>query len=462
MDAGNELQDIRLRPEPPRNRWGQPLIVPPDGGKAKALIRATTVAGTCDDGHSLTKWKIRTAAMGLVSRPDLLAQVAAHQSTDKKVLDDVCQQAIDAAAGSAGANLGTALHKMTERVDLNPDTVVPEMFADHVDAYTTTLKAHGITVDLEYVERMHVLWSLGIAGTPDRHLLIDGVRYIGDLKTGSSIEYGQRDFATQLAIYANSETTYDPATETHQPVPDINTERGIIIHLPSERPGECTLHWINLKEGWKGVQLAMQVRGWRKQRDLLHPFTTLPAVADEPAPEPEPEPVAEPEPEPKPAAKTPRKRAPKKLPPRIEPVTPPTDPGPGLIEREGGYVTDDQVEHIRARATGDVGERVRQWVIEARDAQHPVNMGGGLHTVRRWNIAATATTLAEHDDTDDDGWVRAMLAICAGETAYNPDISVGELLGSLNEHQCTLLRTIAEDGDYMVAIADDGRISITP
>ena len=89
-------------------------------------------------------------------------------------------------------------------------------------------------------------------------------------------------------------------------------------------------------------------------------------------------------------------------------------------------------------------------------------MGGGLHTVRRWNIAATATTLAEHDDTDDDGWVRAMLAICAGETAYNPDISVGELLGSLNEHQCTLLRTIAEDGDYMVAIADDGRISITP
>ena len=55
-----------------------------------------------------------------------------------------------------------------------------------------------------------------------------------------------------------------------------------------------------------------------------------------------------------------------------------------------------------------------------------------------------------------------MLAICAGETAYNPDITVGELLGSLDEPQCTLLRTIADDGDYMVAIADDGRISITP
>lgn len=458
MGDGNELINVETRPEPPRNRYGQPLIVPPDGGKPKALTRATTVAGTCDDGHNLTKWKIRTAAMGLVSRPDLLAQVAAHQSTDKKVLDDVCQQAIDAAAGSAGANLGTALHKMTERVDLNPDTPVPEMFATHINAYTATLKAAGITVDLEYVERMHVLWRHGIAGTPDRHLIIGGQRYIGDLKTGSSVEFGQRDFATQLAIYANSETTYDPVTETHQPVPDINRSRGVIIHLPAERPGECTLHWIDLAEGWEGVHLAMQVREWRRKRNLLAAFPDTPTKP--PTDATDATEAAQAAPAAKPA--TTAQKAGKRLPQRIEPVSEPAEPGPGLIEREGGHVTDEAVEHIRARATGDVGERVRQWVIEAKQANRPFNMGAGLHTVRRWNIAATATTLAEHDDTDDDGWVRAMLAICAGDNAHDPQISVGELLGNLDEHQCSLLRTIAETGDYTVTIADDGRITITP
>ena len=458
----NQPVNIEMRPEPPRNRWGQPLIVPPDGGKAKALTRATTIASTCDDTHNLTKWKIRTTAIGLASRPDLLAQIAAHDATDKGVLDNVCQQAIDAAAGAAGANMGTALHKMTERVDLSPDSPVPPMFAAHLDAYRACLDANNVTVDTEWVERMHVLWSLGIAGTPDRHLIVDGVRYIGDLKTGAGIAYGQQAYATQLAIYANAETAYDPTTETHSELPAINRERGIIIHMPADQPGTCTLHWIDLAAGWEAVKLAVAVRGWRKRNDLLTDFTTEQAASTEPNTEPEP--TAEPEPEPAadaPKAK-PRKRVAKKTPQRIEPVTPPAEPGPGLIEREGGYVTDDAVEHIRARATGEIGERIRSWVIEARDAGNPFNMGGGLHTARRWNIAATATTLAEHDDTEDDGWVRAMLAICAGDDAYNPANSVGQLLASLDEHQCSLLRTIADEGDYTVTINDDGRIIIEP
>jgi len=54
-----------------RDRYGRPLVVPPNGGKPVAYTRATTIANSLDDASALTAWKMRMAAIGLTTRPDI-------------------------------------------------------------------------------------------------------------------------------------------------------------------------------------------------------------------------------------------------------------------------------------------------------------------------------------------------------------------------------------------------------
>ena len=69
-----------------RDRWGRPLIIPPDGGKPVAYTRVTTVAKTLEDEGGLSKWMMRMTALGLAQRPDLYALVATV-GDDKGALD---------------------------------------------------------------------------------------------------------------------------------------------------------------------------------------------------------------------------------------------------------------------------------------------------------------------------------------------------------------------------------------
>ena len=56
--------------EPKRDRWGRPLIVPPDGGKAVPYTRCTTIADTLDERRALEAWMQRQVAVGLAMRPE--------------------------------------------------------------------------------------------------------------------------------------------------------------------------------------------------------------------------------------------------------------------------------------------------------------------------------------------------------------------------------------------------------
>jgi hypothetical protein len=74
----------------------------------------------------------------------------------------------------------------------------------------------------------------------------------------------------QLAIYANG-MPYFPDTSSRGTWGDINKEKAIIIHLPAGT-GNCKLVFVDIKEGWKGVEFAMKVRKWRDQKGLTTPF----------------------------------------------------------------------------------------------------------------------------------------------------------------------------------------------
>ena len=68
--------------ELPRDRWGRPLITPPEGGDPVAYQRVTTFVGALEDTYHLGQWQIRMAVLGTARRRDI--QVAAAAITDPK------------------------------------------------------------------------------------------------------------------------------------------------------------------------------------------------------------------------------------------------------------------------------------------------------------------------------------------------------------------------------------------
>lgn len=253
-----------------RDQFGRYLIVPEGGGKAVAHTRVTTFRDALDDQYNLTNWKIRTALKGVAERHDLYAAVAAARPDDKKTLDALGQQCLEAGKGSVGANLGSALHAFCERVDLGEELTIPKPWDGDVAAYTATLAAHQIGIIPEYVEQICVIPDLHLAGTFDRIVNFGTVPVIADLKTGN-VEYSFLGTATQLACYAHAATIYNPATCEHTPMPQVRQDVALVIHLPAGT-GTCNLWWVDIAAGWEAAQHCKTVRDWRKRKDLAEPW----------------------------------------------------------------------------------------------------------------------------------------------------------------------------------------------
>lgn len=264
-----------------RDRWGRPMVLLPDQSKKVPYSRCTTFVGALEDTYNLMGWKQRMTAVGLAQRPDLLLRVSSlgadpgrndpGQRKWKQQMDATCEDATEAAKASAAATTGTALHELTERIDRGLDVgFVPEAYQRHLanyEAATRKLTHH-------HIEQFTVHDDLRIGGTPDRIVQVDGVdgMIIADVKTGS-IEFGTGKIAMQLAVYAHSQLYTPDGTRT--PVDGLRTDTGIIIALDAHT-GDCTLKWIDLTQAWDAVQLAADVRAWRKKKagDFLADFDT--------------------------------------------------------------------------------------------------------------------------------------------------------------------------------------------
>jgi hypothetical protein len=251
-----------------RDRWGRPLIIPPDGGKPVGYQRCTTFVGCLEDTFNLSRWQQRMVALGLAARPDLLLSVSAH-SDDKEILNKVCDEAREAAAASAAATTGTALHRIAERLDRGEDITVPVAAKADIDAYQQATAQIGWSA----IETMMVADDLKVAGTPDRIGQLDDGRppFIADLKTGS-IDFGIGKIAMQLAVYAHSRT-YNVTSGERGEI-SLDLDRALIIHLPAGQ-GMCELVWVDIAAGWEAVQLARQVHAWRKRKNLTTPFQSV-------------------------------------------------------------------------------------------------------------------------------------------------------------------------------------------
>lgn len=265
--------------EIPRDRWGRPLIDPVDGGKPIPYTRVSTLAKALDDKTALTQWKCRQTAIGLARRPDLITKTSAV-GEDRRALNEVVDEALAAAASDRAANVGTALHAFTERIDAgeNPADLVPHTDPLYLDlcAYKEATKHLAMAA----AELFVVCDELQAAGSFDRLLEVPDVGLVvADLKTGQHEPDYPHGVAQQISIYAHGHL-YDPDQGRIASLADlgVRTDVGLLIHLPAER-GTCDLYLIDLEHGWALAQAAVAVRAAYKTK----PLTKLPTPAPAPA-----------------------------------------------------------------------------------------------------------------------------------------------------------------------------------
>lgn len=243
----------------PRDRWGKPLVMKPDGsGKRTAYKRVTNFISVLEDEYKLKQWERRATAYGMSQRPDLVMAAAAVSMDikDRDALQKVADAAKEHAMASAAANIGTALHKFCERLDRGePLGRVPDPYGADIKIYEKTMARFGI--EHQAIESFRVFDDWQVAGTTDRIVKVDGRYYIADIKTGR-VDFGISKMAMQFAMYKHSKP-YDIPTDTRSVDPYfVDNEKALLIHLPA---GEavCELHWINIQEGWRMCGIAKQV-----------------------------------------------------------------------------------------------------------------------------------------------------------------------------------------------------------
>jgi hypothetical protein len=259
-----------------RDGWKRPRVQLPDSSKVVSYTRCTTFVDALDEKYKLSLWQQRMVAVGMSLRPDLLLGISSlapllTQPTEdvpkdaKDKGDELCEKALEAAQASAAATTGTALHEMTRSLDeQRPLGVIPASAQRDIEAYGRATQALAAL----YVEQPMVNDALQIGGTPDRIVELGGVTYIADVKTGS-IAYASLKIAMQLAVYAHSEL-YDPRKRRRLKTPTIDQKRAIVIWLPAGK-AKCELLWVDIARGWQAVQVAKQVRDWRKAKGWMTP-----------------------------------------------------------------------------------------------------------------------------------------------------------------------------------------------
>jgi hypothetical protein len=241
---------------------------------------------TLDEQSALVNWKIDRAIEGVACDPALQAKIASHLG-DKEGAKDRRELAIQRGRGEEAADVGTALHKMCERVERGENYRVPPPFDADVAAYLTCLGDAGLVSEHIEVKLCSDEWRA--AGTADRiyrcdrdlylpsgELIPAGSLILGDLKTGKRKDYSIPGYVIQLALYVDS-VFYDVETHVREPLPEsLRTDWGLIVRMPAGS-ASCELLWADLQVGREGAQIVRHVRAWRKRSDFVAPFTPAPA-----------------------------------------------------------------------------------------------------------------------------------------------------------------------------------------
>lgn len=274
--SGVGIEDL-VSHEPPdfeRGQGGAPRVVDPENpDKRITVARSSSLGDTLDEKSALTNWRIDRAMDGLAAKPELVARVLVAKDGDKATYAQLREEAINSGRGAYRADLGTAVHAMTDRWETEPEWDPGSPYREALEAYTAEMSRLGLKTQL--IECKFVNYDAKTAGTcdrlyettvplqvPDGSILPAGQLLIGDTKTGDSLEYSMPGYTIQLATYAGSQL-YDVVNNCVLPTPPINQDWAIIMHVSVEH-ATCEAIWVDLEVGRYGIGLANETREWRR------------------------------------------------------------------------------------------------------------------------------------------------------------------------------------------------------
>jgi hypothetical protein len=270
-----------------RRANGAPMVVRVDDPtKWDRYSRPSGWGSDLDDESNLVVWKIDRAMEGVACDPSIAAMVASNLG-NKEGAKDRRERAIQRGRGDEAADIGTALHKMTERVEIGDGFVAPEPYSADIAAYLMLLDSAGLTS--EFIECKLVNDEMRAAGTADRiykahrpleipgfDALVPGQYVLGDLKTGKRLDYSLPGFCIQLALYCDS-MFYNVETNERSPLPaGLRTDVALLVHMAAGT-ATCAFHWLDLQVGREGARIVRDVRRWRKRDDFAVAYRPPPS-----------------------------------------------------------------------------------------------------------------------------------------------------------------------------------------
>lgn len=408
------------RSGPPRDRWGRYMIPHPETGKPTGWTRATTIAKTLEDTTNLTKWGKRMAAIGTARKPSISAGILAALDNPQRV-NELVEQAVEAAGGNERRELGTALHRLIELVDLGETTAADnQLFAGEIDAYTVTRDLWQLTPI--HTELILLNVPLAIAGTADRvYRDSSGQLVIGDLKTGGYMSWLAN--AMQMAIYATSTHVWDYKTGTVTEIPVIRQDHALIVHLPAGE-NRCIIYPVSIPVGFDATLMALEVRAIRKNDradrvvvDIDNTPTSPPAAPLQ--------------------ANQPQRAVKHTF----------SAGGPILADQEGGPITSAAQQKLRdemASLHPHAFSVLETFAKQANNKKRSISLAKSP-TVRRSNIYRALIRIGRRWPADlTEQHVAAIVDVVRPGFAHNTNVTVGETLGSmtLNESQQFVAATI--------------------
>lgn len=314
--TGKRRSDAEVPPEVPRDQWDRPRIVRAvqDGGggwmvpraqdgrrilELEGFTRASTLGGALEDQHGLNVWRGGMIVFGMSRRPDLVLLAQAIPGTEDKIqerrpLYQIAEKAQEAAEASSAANVGTAIHKLTEQADIGPLAVHLGKYQGTVDAYLEQMAGWRIVQSETFVvsDYFHAAGSFDRLITPEHpmalvdadghivNVIMPGDLVVVDIKTSTTADYFGTKFFAQLAVYVTGQ-----AYQRDREKPNFGdrtplgqrTDIALILHIPQGQ-AVAQWHWMDMRTGMALAQLACVVLESRKKRFLRKYMRPVQAV----------------------------------------------------------------------------------------------------------------------------------------------------------------------------------------
>ena len=309
----SEWSRYPLPPELPREEaqfdgYGRYKLPSPTTGRLTSYTRATTVAGTTSDDFNLVQWKIRTKVLAALKGAEQYGVLMSPQSDSMSDTDQAlaaafvefqkalaggkpraANDAIDLmdnlTGGRDSAELGGAVHDWLGALDLGQVLLhqIPEQFQPYAISYQNALARAGLVAVPEYVERL-VLNERGeetVVGRIDRiyRCIETGELYLGDLKTSKTLDFSLLEYGIQFAVYGYATLMMELDGVTWVPMPEINQDICVCVHVPSDQPERSQVVPFDLYAGGEGMITALEVRRQRKDipKRVLGGTTPIPS-----------------------------------------------------------------------------------------------------------------------------------------------------------------------------------------